>query len=66
MAVWRIDRREIQSKDYEFWCRSLAMHWRNGRTDAETAMRAESWRQLNDPETGLAVFDYIRPDKVPG
>ncbi len=60
----RANRREIQSKDYEFWCRSLDMHWQNGRTDAETAMQAESWRQLDDPETGLMVYDYIRPDKV--
>ncbi len=60
----RANRREIQSKDYEFWHLSVDAHWQDGMKDAAVAMQAESWRQLSDPETGLAVYDYIRPDKV--
>ncbi len=59
----RANRREIQSKDYEFWRHSVAEHWQDGMMDARTAMQAETWRQFSDPETGLAVYDYIRPDK---
>lgn len=60
----RANRREIQSKDYEFWRRSLDAHWQDGMRDAAVAMQADSWRQLSDPENGLAIYDYIRPDKV--
>ena len=60
----RANRNEIQSKDYEFWKVSVDQHWQDGMKDAAAAMQAESWRQLGDPETGLAVYDYIRPDKV--
>ena len=60
----RANRREIQSKDYEFWHVSVDEHWHDGMRDAAVAMQAESWRQLSDPDTGLAVYDYIRPDKV--
>ncbi len=65
----RANRREIQSKDYEFWKMSIDCHWRDGMRDAATAIAADSWRQISDPETGLAVYDYIRPDQtedVPG
>jgi NTE family protein len=34
--------------------------------DAKTAIEADSWRQVSDPETGLAVYDYIRPDQTGG
>lgn len=59
----RGNRREIQSKDYEFWRVSIAEHWDDGMKDARVAMEAQSWRQFSDPESGLAVYDYIRPDK---
>jgi NTE family protein len=60
----RANRHEIQSKDFDFWRVSIEQHWQDGMKDAGTAMQAESWRTLSDPETGLAVYDYIRPDKV--
>jgi len=60
----RANRREIQSKDYEFWKVSIDCHWRDGMKDAKTAIEADSWRQVSDPETGLAVYDYIRPDQT--
>ncbi|MGZ3297910.1 MAG: patatin-like phospholipase family protein [Asticcacaulis sp.] len=56
----RSNRREIQSKDYEFWRVSIDEHWRDGMKDARTAIEAGSWRQVSDPETGLAVYDYIQ------
>jgi len=59
----RANRREIQSKDYEFWRASLEEHWRNGRNDARIAIAETSWRTFSDLETGLAVYDYIRPEK---
>jgi len=58
----RSNRREIQSKDFEFWRHSIDEHWRDGMRDARTAMEAESWREFSDPETGLAVYDYMRAD----
>ena len=58
----RSNRREIQSKDFEFWRVSLDQHWRDGMRDARTAMDAESWREFSDPDTGLAVYDYMRSD----
>ncbi len=60
----RANKYEIQSKDYEFWRVSLDGHWQDGMKDAAVAMQAESWKQLSDPDTGLAVYDYIRPDRV--
>ena len=60
----RANRREIQSKDYEFWKMSIDCHWRDGMRDAKTAIAAGTWRQISDPETGLAVYDYIRPDQT--
>ena len=60
----RANRREFQSKDFDFWRVSIEQHWQDGMKDAAVAMQAESWRTLSDPETGLAVYDYIRPDKV--
>jgi NTE family protein len=60
----RANKHEIQSKDYEFWRVSLEEHWQDGMKDAAVAMQAESWKQFSDPDTGLAVYDYIRPDKV--
>lgn len=59
----RTNRHEIQSKDYEFWRLSIAEHWRDGMEDARAAFSAEAWRSFSDPETGLAVYDYMRPDK---
>lgn len=60
----RANRREIQSKDYEFWKVSIDCHWRDGMKDAATAIAQDSWREVSDPETGLAVYDYIRPDQT--
>jgi NTE family protein len=62
-VINRANRREIQSKDYEFWRVSLEEHWRNGRNDARSAIAETSWRTFSDPEAGLAVYDYIRPEK---
>lgn len=59
----RANQREIQSKDYEFWRASITEHWRDGRNDARIAIAETSWRTFNDPENGLAVYDYIRPEK---
>ena len=59
----RANQREIQSKDYEFWRASIIEHWRDGRNDARIAIAETSWRTFNDPENGLAVYDYIRPEK---
>ncbi|MDI7773728.1 patatin-like phospholipase family protein [Asticcacaulis sp. EMRT-3] len=58
----RSNRREIQAKDFEFWRVSIEGHWRDGMRDARTAMAAETWREFSDPDTGLAVYDYMRPD----
>jgi len=60
----RANRREIQSKDYEFWRVSIEQHWQDGRTDARIAMAETSWRAFSDPESGLAVYDYIRPESA--
>lgn len=60
----RANRREIQSKDYEFWRVSIDCHWRDGMRDARTAIEAGTWREVSDPETGLAVYDYVRPDQI--
>ncbi len=59
----RANRREIQSKDFEFWRVSIEEHWDDGMKDARTAFAAQTWRSFSDPGTGLAVYDYIRPDK---
>lgn len=58
----RANRREIQSKDFEFWRASITGHWRDGRNDAGVAIAETSWRTFSDPEAGLAVYDYIRPE----
>ena len=58
----RQNRREIQSKDYEFWKVSIDGHWKNGMKDATTAMAEKSWRTFSDPDAGLAIYDYIRPE----
>jgi len=58
----RANRREIQSKDFEFWRASITEHWRDGRNDAGVAIAETSWRTFSDPEAGLAVYDYIRPE----
>ena len=60
----RANRQEIQSKDYEFWRVSVDSHWRDGMQDTRTAMQGTQWRSFADPETGLVVYDYIRPDQV--
>ena len=59
----RANQREIQSKDYEFWRASITEHWRDGRNDARIAIAETSWRTFSDPLSGLAVYDYIRPEK---
>ena len=59
----RANRHEIQSKDFEFWRVSIEEHWQDGMKDARTAFAAQTWRSFSDPATGLAVYDYIRPDK---
>jgi NTE family protein len=58
----RANRREIQSKDYEFWRASLEEHWHDGRHDAGIAVAETSWRTFSDPDAGLAIYDYIRPE----
>lgn len=60
----RANRHEIQSKDFEFWRVSVDNRWRDGMDDTRAAMQATAWRGFADPETGLAVYDYIRPDKT--
>ncbi|WP_031235336.1 patatin-like phospholipase family protein [Asticcacaulis sp. AC402] len=58
----RSNRHEIQSKDFDFWRESVREHWRDGMADAREAMQAKAWRGFADPDSGLAVYDYIRPD----
>ncbi|WP_040308969.1 patatin-like phospholipase family protein [Asticcacaulis biprosthecium] len=60
----RANRHEIQSKDFDFWRNSVQAHWRDGMDDARAAMQAKAWRTLADRDTGLAVYDYMRPDKT--
>ena len=60
----RANRSEIQSKDFEFWRVSIERHWHDGMKDAQVAFAADTWRSFSDPGTGLAVYDYIRPDKT--
>lgn len=57
----RANRSEIQSKDYEFSRLTIAEHWQGGMEDARTVMMEASWRDLPDPDKGLAVYDYNRP-----
>ena len=61
-VINRANRSEIQSKDYEFSRLSIAEHWQGGMDDAITVMKEERWRHLPDAETGLAVYDYTRPE----
>ncbi len=58
----RANRSEIQSKDYEFSRLTIQEHWKGGMDDARTVMGQASWRHLPDAETGLAVYDYTRPE----
>ena len=58
----RSNRSEIQSKDYEFSRLTIAEHWQGGMDDAITVMKEKTWRHLPDAETGLAVYDYTRPE----
>jgi NTE family protein len=58
----RGNRREIQSKDYEFSRIAMEEHWRDGHADANAAMLKDTWRDLPDPEQGIAIYDYTRPD----
>lgn len=60
----RANRHEIQSKDFDFWRNSVRDRWRDGMEDTRAAMQAKAWRGFADPDTGLAVYDYIRPDKT--
>ena len=59
----RGNRREIQSKDYDFSQAAMNAHWRDGAHDAGVAMSHDTWRHLPDPSQGLAIYDYAKEDQ---
>jgi NTE family protein len=58
--IYRRQRYETKSRDYEFSRNSVMEHWRAGRNDVRRTLRQKTWIDRTRPEHGVAVFDLTR------
>jgi NTE family protein len=58
--IYRRQRYETQSRDYEFSRNSVMDHWKSGRNDVRRTLRQKVWIERTRPEHGVAVFDLTR------
>jgi NTE family protein len=58
--IYRRQRYETKSRDYEFSRNSVMEHWKSGRDDVRRTLRQKIWIERKRPEHGVAVFDLTR------
>ncbi|HEX7775289.1 MAG TPA: patatin-like phospholipase family protein [Parvibaculum sp.] len=58
--IYRRQRYETQSRDYEFSRNSVMEHWKSGGNDVRRTLRQKVWIERERPEHGVAVFDLTR------
>ncbi|WP_240046767.1 DUF3734 domain-containing protein [Paracraurococcus ruber] len=63
--VYRPDRPQGQSKDYEFSRRTMEERWAAGHADAAAALAASPWLAPAPPDVGARTFDLRAPRRAP-
>lgn len=58
--IYRRQRYETQSRDYEFSRSSVMEHWQAGQNHVRRTLRQKAWTERTRPEHGVAVFDLTR------
>src|SRR5262249_10768186 len=63
--VYRAQRYETDTKDYEFSRLTMHEHWAAGRADVLQTLQAPRWTQRGPTESyGVRVFDLVNPDRA--
>ncbi|MDE2397435.1 MAG: patatin-like phospholipase family protein [Burkholderiales bacterium] len=62
--IYRQQKHELESKDYEFSRATVLDHWQAGCTDMENTMRHPDWLEKSDPNQGVTVYDLAH-DRSP-
>jgi NTE family protein len=55
--IYRQNRFELESKDYDFSRTAVTEHWESGRRDMQRTVEHPEWLVRSDLEEGIAVYD---------
>ncbi len=60
--IYRQDRYELESKDYEFSRATMLAHWEAGRRDMQTTLDNPNWLRMATEDDGVTVYDLAHQD----
>jgi len=60
--IYRQDRYELESKDYEFSRATMKAHWEAGRRDMQRTVDHPDWLQMASENNGVTVYDLAHAD----
>jgi NTE family protein len=64
-VVYRAQRYETDTKDYEFSRLTMREHWASGRADVLQTLKDPRWTERGPAEAyGVRVFDLVSPDRT--
>jgi len=60
--IYRQDRYELESKDYEFSRATMKAHWEAGRLDMQRTLDHPDWLMMATEDDGVTVYDLAHRD----
>lgn len=60
--IYRQERYELESKDYEFSRATMVAHWEAGRLDMQRTLDNPNWLKMADGDDGVTVYDLAHQD----
>lgn len=60
--IYRQDRYELESKDYEFSRATMVAHWEAGKRDMQRTLDHSNWLHLASEDDGVTVYDLAHQD----
>ena len=60
--IYRQDRYELESKDYEFSRSTMLAHWDAGRRDMQKTLDNPDWLRMASEDDGVTVYDLAHQD----
>lgn len=60
--IYRQNRYELESKDYEFSRATMQVHWEAGRRDMQRTVDHPDWLQMATENNGVTVYDLAHAD----
>lgn len=60
--IYRQDRYELESKDYEFSRATMKAHWEAGRRDMQNTLDNPNWLRMATENDGVTVYDLAHED----